>query len=49
MARLRLPVGTHRVVVECLDSSGGVAETAVFEEVQVLPRSTTVIQHRSYR
>lgn len=49
MARMRLPVGTHSVTLECLDSQGNVAETAVFEQVQVLPRSGTVVRHRTYR
>jgi hypothetical protein len=49
MARLRLPAGTYRAVVEVLDDHGEVAQTATFAQVQVLPGELTVIHHRSYQ
>jgi hypothetical protein len=49
MARLRLPAGTHRVVLEVLDERNGVAQTATFEEVEITPGFVTLIQHRTYR
>lgn len=48
MARLRLPEGTHRVVVEVLDVDGQVAQTATFDDVIVRPGDLTLLQHRSY-
>lgn len=49
MARLRLPEGTHRVVVEILDRDGQVAQTATFDDVIVRPGDLTLLQHRTYR
>ncbi len=49
IARLRLPAGRHRVVVECLDEKGRVGQTATFDEVLVVPGESTILRHRSYR
>ena len=49
LARLRLPAGTHTVRVEVLDARGRVGETLEFEDVRVVPRSRTLIHHRSFR
>jgi hypothetical protein len=49
VAQLRLPAGDHRVVVECLDSTGQVGQTATFETVRVEPGESTILRFRTYR
>ncbi|HKI83020.1 MAG TPA: hypothetical protein VKA63_01690 [Candidatus Krumholzibacteria bacterium] len=49
VAQLRVPAGDHRVVVECLDSTGRVGRTATFDEVRVEPGESTILRFRTYR
>jgi hypothetical protein len=49
LARLRLPAGSHTVRVEVLDLNGSVGQTLEFTDVRIVPRSRTLIHHRSFR
>jgi len=48
VARLRLPAGEHRVLLEVLDRSGTVAQTATYETVRVVAGQRTLLHHRTY-
>lgn len=48
VARLRLPAGEHRVLLEVLDRRGTVAQTATYETVRVVAGQRTILHHRTY-
>ncbi len=48
LARLRLPEGRHRLVLEVLDRSGKVAQTATYDDVVVVAGERTILHHRTY-
>lgn len=48
VARLRLPEGEHLVMLEVLDRSGTVAQTATYQTVRVVAGQRTLLHHRTY-